>query len=71
MKVAATTYIHVKTEFLARPWLNSRLSRFLAIPSRGHYYIQVKTEFKTLKRNVSYAINFNAVFWSEVKKMMI
>ena len=46
-------YIHVKTEFLARPWLSAR---FLVIPRRGRYYIQVKTEFLACPW-----VNFNAV----------
>ena len=49
-------YIHVKTEFLARPWLNSRLASWPLKPRRGRYYIQVKTKFLACPW-----VNFNAV----------
>ena len=49
-------YIHVKTEFLRRPSVAQFSARFLAIPRRGRYYNQVKTEFLACPW-----VNFNAV----------
>ena len=44
--------IHVKTEFLARPWLNSRLASWPYHVRRGRYISKLKLNFSPVRGSI-------------------